>query len=114
MQQIGARFSRTSNSGIAFNVMGLHFEPIIKAPGDGMGYSPASRRLCGHDCKAATMTLRQGFNASDLSDRLLGPEAMICGTAARRSAHVECPETVWFHIENKEPFAPSPALGCRQ
>jgi hypothetical protein len=39
---------------------------------------------------------------------------MICGTAARRSARVESPETVWFHIENKEPFAPSPALGCRQ
>jgi hypothetical protein len=34
---------------------------------------------------------------------------MICGTAARRSARVESPETVWFHIENKEPFAPSSA-----
>jgi quinohemoprotein ethanol dehydrogenase len=37
MQQIGARFSRTSNSEGAFNVMGLYFEPIIKVPGDGKG-----------------------------------------------------------------------------
>jgi quinohemoprotein ethanol dehydrogenase len=37
MQQIGARFSRASDSENAFNVMGLFLEPIIKAPGDGKG-----------------------------------------------------------------------------
>jgi quinohemoprotein ethanol dehydrogenase len=37
MQQIGARFSRSSNSEGAFNVMGLYLEPVIKVPGDGKG-----------------------------------------------------------------------------
>jgi quinohemoprotein ethanol dehydrogenase len=38
VQQIGARFSRTDGSENAFNVMGLHLEPITEREGDGHAY----------------------------------------------------------------------------
>ncbi|WCT74428.1 PQQ-dependent dehydrogenase, methanol/ethanol family [Sphingomonas naphthae] len=49
IQQIGARFHRTkAQSDVAFNIMGLMVEPVVKRPGDGKGklvaWDPVAQR----------------------------------------------------------------------